>query len=182
MADEMLIRFCSPTLAGLKTGSLFTSDFESREDMCRDIRKLNRSLTSKGLRVLPLRYRNGRALIYVYRPRHLAKDLQEKGTASMLSRFGYPVTFPDRCVAELMSRLQNQESFPHEIGLFLGYPSEDVQGFIENRQDSKCVGTWRVYGDVDRARAIFDRYHRCTRIYQEQYARGKTLERLAVCC
>ena len=26
------------------------------------------------------------------------------------------------------------ETFPHEIGLFLGYPEEDVQGFIEIRE------------------------------------------------
>jgi len=32
MSEEMLVRYCSPTLAGMKTGNLFRAPFESRED------------------------------------------------------------------------------------------------------------------------------------------------------
>ena len=42
----------------------------------------------------------------------------------------------------------------------LGYPAEDVQGFIENEtKECKCVGCWKVYGDVNAARITFDRYN-----------------------
>lgn len=48
------------------------------------------------------------------------------------------------------------KDFPHEIGLFLGYPLEDVQGFIENRAEGyKCVGCWKVYGDEEYAKQEF---------------------------
>ena len=31
--------------------------------------------------------------------------------------------------------------FPHEVGLFLGYPPEDVKGFIDHRANNfKCAG------------------------------------------
>lgn len=51
----------------------------------------------------------------------------------------------ERCVAELIRRVRHEEDFPHEIGLFLGYPSEDVSGFIKHgAKNSKCVGTWKV--------------------------------------
>ena len=50
-----------------------------------------------------------------------------------------------RCLIE---RLQNREDFPHEIGLFLSYPPEDVQGFIDNRAHNyKRICAWKVYGD-----------------------------------
>ena len=48
MSDEMVIRCCAPTLAALKTGSLFNCPFSSREEMTAGLRALNRSLTGKG--------------------------------------------------------------------------------------------------------------------------------------
>lgn len=53
-------------------------------------------------------------------------------------------------------KLQSAPDFPHEIGLFLGYPAEDVKGFIENKAAcSKCSGCWKVYGDEQAARILF---------------------------
>jgi hypothetical protein len=39
--------------------------------------------------------------------------------------------------------------FPHEIGVFLGYPVKDVRGFINRSEPSVLVnkGLWRVFGD-----------------------------------
>ena len=35
--------------------------------------------------------------------------------------------------------------FPHEVGLFLSYPPEDVKGFIDHRANNfKCAGLWTV--------------------------------------
>lgn len=55
-SEELLIRHCSPTLAGLKTGNIFTCAVEDRETLYRDLRELNRMLSPKGLRILPLRH------------------------------------------------------------------------------------------------------------------------------
>ena len=71
--------------------------------------------------------------------------------------------------------------FPHEVGLFLSYPPEDVKGFIENRAaKSKCTGHWKVYGDERRTRALFEKYDRCTRIYWDLWQAGHTLDTLIV--
>ena len=71
MSDQYLVRHCAPTLAGLKTGSLFTCPYGSREELFRSIRRMNQRLLPKGLRVLPLRCSEHKALIYIYRPRSL---------------------------------------------------------------------------------------------------------------
>lgn len=49
---------------------------------------------------------------------------------------------------------------PHELGLFLGIPLNDVIDFIESKK--KCVfnGYWKVYSNVDRSIQIFNEYDR----------------------
>ena len=50
-------------------------------------------------------------------------------------------------------------AFPHEIGLFLEYPLADIEGFIEHQgKDALESGYWKVYGDVEQARAAFRLY------------------------
>ena len=180
MSEEQVVRNCAPTLAGLKTGSMFSCEFASRAELNESIRALNRSLTPKGLRVLPLRCAHGRALIYVYRPGRLEKDLSGDAASALLREFGYPCGNSGKCIAKLMARLKADGEFPHEVGLFLGYPTEDVAGFIANHaRGCKCVGCWKVYGDEAKAREKFARYKRCTSAYYEQWRRGIPIERLA---
>lgn len=65
--------------------------------------------------------------------------------------------------------------------LFLGYPVEDVRGFIEQGSDRcKCTGCWKVYGDVRSAEKLFAKYDCCTACYLRQLAAGTPLDRLAV--
>ncbi len=181
MRDELVIRHCSPTLAGLKTGNMFTCSYNDIEEVRAELRRLNGKLVKKGLRALPLRFSDNRALIYVFRPSRLLKDLQNNTACRLLRERGYCCETPERCVAHLMQRLSESEDFPHEIGLFLGYPPEDVDGFIENKADGyKMVGCWKVYGDKESAQKMFDKFDKCTRIYREHWKNGKPIEKLTV--
>lgn len=181
MSEEIFVRYCSPTLAGIKTANLFTCRFENEEKMRQCMRELNGILVKKGIRVLPLRYRDNRALIYVYRPSKLLKDLRHHDACRILGERGYTGETPERCLIQLIQKLAEGMEFPHEIGLFLGYPPEDVCGFIENRAEGyKYVGEWKVYGDADQAREIFAKYSKCRSVYCAQFAQGKSMERLAV--
>lgn len=181
MPDDYLIRNCAPTLAGIKTGSLFTCPCASREDLLNALRQWNKRLQSKGLRILPLRFSDDKALIYIFRPKKLCADLADAKAEQILRNHGYHTEDCGKCILRLMRRVRSEAEFPHEIGLFLGYPPEDVCGFIENKAcNCKCVGCWKVYGDEETARKRFDLYKKCTRIYCEQWARGKDIERLTV--
>ena len=181
MSEKTLIQHCAPTLAGLKTGNLFTCVFAGERDMKECLRHFNRRLCKKGLRLLPIRYRDGRALIYVYRPSHLARDLEVPDAKEILRSCGYACEHPLHCVTKLVARIKESEEFPHEIGLFLGYPPEDVYGFIENRPNScKCVGTWKVDGDEHRARKLFAKYKKCTGVYTQRWENGSPIEKLTV--
>lgn len=170
-------------MAGLKTGNLFTCPTESKEALRDSLRRLNKSLVPHGVRIIPVKQMEKRTLIYMYRPEGLARDLKDPIAASILSEKAYPKGSPARYVMELARRLKNDEDFPHEIGLFLGYPSEDVAGFIKNgAKGAKCVGTWKVYGNEEEAKKKFAIYKKCTRLYKEAYRRHNSFDRLVVSC
>ena len=131
----MLIRLCSPTLAGLKTGNLFTVDIDDREKFNIEVREFNCRLSGKGIRMIPVKYSEGHVLIYLYRPAFLKRDLANEEARRILKKKGYSFRNADLCVAELARHLTKDKSFPHEIGLFLGYPVADV---IANNDGASC--------------------------------------------
>ena len=181
MSEEMVVRQAAPTLAGIKTGSLFPCPCAEKDVLLGEIRAFNRHYLSRGLCLLPLRFTEGKALLYLYRPAALQRDLRAQTAKALLADAGYPCGSCGRCVARLVQRLRTEEDFPHEVGLFLSYPPEDVQGFIDHRaMDFKCAGLWKVYGDQQRAQALFDRFRRCTQRYCALWQTGLRLEQLAV--
>ena len=181
MSDELVVRCCAPTLAGLKTGSMFCCPYESESQLERELRQLDLRLRPCGLRALALRRRNGKALLYVFRPACLKRDLRREQARSLLWENGYPGTGCAACLSRLIRRLRESEDFPHEIGLFLSYPPEDVRGFIENRaQNVRCCGYWKAYGDEKTAQRSFERYKKCTDCYCRRLQEGCSLTDLTV--
>lgn len=181
MSEEMLVKYGAPTLAGLKTGNLISYPYGSLRQVTDDLRNLNIRLRGKGIRLIPLKYLESRVLVYVYRPSRLKCDFENEETGAILKKFGYPYMYPDKCVALLADKLNNSADFPHEIGLFLSYPPEDVLGFIENKAEGcKCVGCWKVYGDEGKAMKTFAKYRKCTDVYCEMHRKGAPLEKLTI--
>ncbi|MBE5924855.1 MAG: DUF3793 family protein [Lachnospiraceae bacterium] len=181
MKDQYIVKHCSPTLAGLKTGSLFSVSGESKEKLNSDLRCLNEILRRKGLRVIPLRYTDKYVLIYLYRLENLKKDLMRSVTRSILCKKGYNCTDPDKCVVQLVKHIKDDKDFPHEIGFFLGYPEKDVKGFMNSPEEGVLsIGYWKVYGDVEEAEQTFKIFNKCTEVYCKALKHGKSLEQLIV--
>ncbi len=181
MSEEQVIRHCAPTLAGLKTGSMFGASYPDALSMREDLRAWNLRLAGKGVCFLPLRFQDCRALIYVYRPSRLRGDLDDQAALELLGRCGYRAGTPARCLRQLRCRMSQGGDFPHEVGLFLGYPPEDVKGFMDCRAKGfRCAGCWKVYGDPQEAQKRFAAYKKCTAVYAAQHAKGTPVERLTV--
>ena len=68
MSEETVVRQCAPTLAGIKSGSLFSCHCENKKELQDQIRTFNRKYVPRGLCLIPLRYEKNRALLYLYRP------------------------------------------------------------------------------------------------------------------
>ena len=119
---------------------------------------------------------------YVYRIRRLVRDLADPEIRQFLADCGYRDFSVEGALAHLARRIMEKGGeFPHEIGLFLGYPLGDVKGFIKHRgQNCKCTGCWKVYCDEREARRQFCRFEKCRSIYCRLYREGRALSRLTV--
>lgn len=181
MSEKYIVEKGAPTLAGLKSGNLFSCACASRPELIREIAAINRTLVKKGLRLILLRIHKGRALLYLYRPDLLRRDLGRPEAARLLREAGYGDADPRKCLTELIRRLRENGDFPHEIGLFLGYPVEDVRGFMEQgAAGCRFSGMWKVYGDVRQAQCLFAAYKNCTARCLSCFNSGTPLEALAV--
>ena len=183
ISEELVVYHCSPTMAGLKTGSLFNCPTKNVRTFIKSIREMNRRLVPRGARIVPLKNMGKSTLVYMYRPDRLREDLRNRTAERILAERDYPVGEAEKCIVELVRRLEAGEGFPHEIGLFLGYPPEDVDAFMKNgAAGAKCIGVWKVYGDVETARRKFAQYKKCTQLYCEAFREHRSFDRLVVSC
>ncbi|MCR4960193.1 MAG: DUF3793 family protein [Lachnospiraceae bacterium] len=181
MLEELIIENCSPTLAGIKTGNMFSVKIKNKNNLYSEIRNLNDRLRDKGLRVIPLKVTDKFALIYIYRPSCLKNDLNDPLALLILKNKGYSFGNPERCIVELVRRLEDYDTFPHEIGLFLGYPPYDVVCFMKHPCNGvKHCGCWKVYSEPEKAKRLFDKFKMCTDSYRDMHMKGKNLSQLAV--
>ncbi len=120
-----------------------------------------------------------RICIFAYRPKLLKSVLTRFCVAEFLCQHGYKPYNAEQNIDELIKRLayyhadrgalsvpislvgreamSQPQPFPHEIGLFLGYPIEDVASFISTAgTKSVSVGQWKVYHNNDRAQKQFE--------------------------
>ena len=178
--QQRVVRHCSPTLAGLKCGSMFRVESDPhgiREEMG----DLQAMLMPCGVRISVINYDGSGSLVYVYRPRKLEELFSHPDVASFLDDYGYERGNASSMVSQLKSRFSLCLSMPPEVGVFLDYPIEDVRGYIENSgKCSRCIGCWKVYGDVESAERRFRSYKRCRDIYVRRFSEGCALSKLAV--
>ena len=83
MSEELVVEQCSPTMAGLKTGNLFSCPAEDTRTLRQSIRRLNQRLVPCGIRLVPVKSLGDRELIYMYRPEKLRRDLREQGARAI---------------------------------------------------------------------------------------------------
>ena len=181
--EGVLVRQCAPTLAGLKPGSIFCFKHPSLEISRQKVRQWNERLAPLGLTVQIFLERPGSnsVIVYVYRRSHLERLLTSPAYQEFLQNTGYTETALDGLLAQLSHRLETELEFPHEIGVFLGYPLQDVIGFIENHgRNFTCCGFWKSYGDPAEIQACFARYRRCIQTYVAMFEQGIPIEWLAV--
>ena len=177
--EQTLAFHCAPALAGIKPADLVSIPGD-REEIVPLLRQYGAQLRPAGIRLRLLHSCPGRCLLLVYRPRRLEEQLSREEVRALLRRDGYPVEEGyGAMLRHLSARLAGSEGFPHEIGLFLGYPAEDVEGFrLHGGQDFKYSGLWKVYSDVDRARQCFHRYRCCRRALCRRVQAGFRLSQL----
>ena len=139
------------------------------------------ALPNYGVRLSVLYRDERRVYLLAWRPAHLTEVLLHKDSLAILREHGYQGSDTTALVSELRRRLvsyytgcrKSAANFPHEIGVFLGYPAEDVRGFLEGRP-ATCKGPWRAYGDERVARRRFKALEEQERRCRSRFAAGET--------
>ena len=84
-----MVEYCAPTLASLKTANLFNCKYEKETELLESITYWNKQMSKKGIRIIVLRKKDQKALIYVCRLSELDKTFKNKETIQFLFQYGY---------------------------------------------------------------------------------------------
>ena len=147
---------CAPLLAGLKISNLLTVRSELEQ-------QVSRVFCNTGISVFLL-YQSGRkAAFFLYRREELERTLEQKSVRRLMKQLGYgSETLPDilqRISDRYEAHMSCREEFPHELGLLLGYPPEDVAGFISHKgKNFLYSGYWKVYGSLEECLDLFHQF------------------------
>lgn len=178
--EQLLAFHCAPTLVGAKSASLISLQKSKFRDFTAILQAYQPCLTCKGISTVVLAESDHYTLMLVYRKMQLEHVLKEKRNMEILTKFGYRETDSvEDHLAYLKTRMKLKKAFPHEIGLFLGYPYEDVVGFIENGgQKFALSGYWKVYANIQETKKLFDFYTECTHDFCKNLNKGISMEKL----
>lgn len=158
LAETQLALQCAPVFAGLKVSNLLNVN-KAQGEM---IQKL---LADTELSCYILLRNGHRMSILIYNKKMLKEYLRNKRVQSFLKQEGYEGMELEEMLSLLAKRYQShmekREGFPHELGVFLGYPMEDVEGFIENNGENfLCLGYWKVYQNRQAKMELFQKFER----------------------
>ena len=157
---HMMVLSCAPLLAGLKIASLFVTRAINYEEVLS-------VLKGTEVEILILSSNNGMLTLLLYNRKELSKYLSRNMNASFLRKLDYKSCDVDVVLNEFSNRyslyLEDRMDFPHEMGIILGYPLEDVNGFMCNQGKNYLLsGYWKVYNRPANARRIFKEYDEAT--------------------
>lgn len=170
--EYALAAHCGITFAGIKAASLFSLKKQCEQCLAGYAEHFNR----RGFVFMILRDDGERILVYVYNKSQLKRILSDAANKRFLEREGYRYDSTEQALAQLKDKMKNG-GFPHEIGIFLSYPLEDVKGFIDHPKDGvQLVGYWKVYEGAEQKKKLFDVYEKCTRKITERLAGGTPLK------
>ena len=109
----------------------------------------------------------GKRVLFINK-KSMEKVLSNKRCVNFLKFVGYSSDYElNEYMDELVFRLQSEE-FPHEIGVFLGYPLKDVLGFMGyGKNELVEIRNWRIYGDKEVSYEVYNNFMRDKAIMKE---------------
>lgn len=180
------VRSAAGVIGGQKPAALFSlrsaSAPSSSCELAEVIDVYARELARYGLVLLVLGQVRDRIMFLAYSERAVAQLLMRPENRKLLAAYRHPTRSSAGLMGSLARRLvayyrRESAGFPHELGLVLGYPLEDVLGYLHGGRET-CRGPWRAYGDEAVARRLFERLERCEAQLKRRYAAGASLATL----
>lgn len=173
MLWDYILHYAFATVAGRKAGSLFRVPHSLW-----DPSELFSLLQTLQLQCVPVQASRQSILLFLYDPEQVISITSHGENNRFLTQLGYPKN-PVSSLSYLLTKMGQGASFPHEVGLFLGYPLQDVQGYIKNHgRSSLYTGYWKVYHDVEGAKKRFALFDMCKQRCLEARSAGAAPEEI----
>ena len=142
-------------------------------------------LRGTGIVFYILRTKGDKVILFLYRRKELKKYLESEEVSFFLAEYGYE----EKCIEDMLKHLScriafysdSHTTFPHEIGIFLGYPLADVRSFIENDgKNSSYTGYWKVYHNVQETIKLFNSFDEERELAVREIIKGKSIWEIAM--
>lgn len=171
---------CAPLITGLKISNLFRIQSEQYETLLGIIQ-------DSGIEIYPLGIIEDKITVLLYRKKALEAFLSGEQVWELLKRSGYASRELRKILLTFRIHYQNylkkKTAFPHEIGLLLGYPPEDVEGFIRHKgKKFLCMGEWKVYKNPKAKQELFRKYDDTRENLVQLLSHGISMEQIIDIC
>ena len=203
--EQGVVQQCAPVLMGVKPAGMFNvvryhqvgthpcgkpiMAQAAREQIELAVEHADAALRETSVRLRVMAHRKGSSMVFVWGPDLMRAFIGRDPEATMLEVEGYDVNDDEACIDRLQTRVLSFDSrprnpdgtdrFPHEVGFLLGYPLDDVTGFVRTRAAALARGWWNVYSDVARAQRVFRTYDACVTLADQRLCEGGTLASLS---
>jgi hypothetical protein len=179
--ETFLVYNLSLVIAGIKPAVTITMNKDNLKLYTNWKEFGGKFLKNINMKFINLREKYNSIIIMIYDGFILKEQLSVKHTMEFLLNIGYP---SNACINDYVNTLKlRYEKYhcPHELGLFLGIPFEDVKDFMEctTKQCLLC-GYWKVYNDTSKAKMIFESYDKIKEFTKNDMLKGKSSHTLAL--
>lgn len=154
--ETQLALQCAPLITGLKISNLLIVPSGNE-------RAIRAILNQTGISCYRLASTGNKITYLLFCREQLEWYLLGGSVKEIFEEEGYQKYFLGNILLEFSSRYQKfldgGKEFPHEMGLLLGYPIEDVKGFVEHQgRNFLYSGYWKVYANKSAKISLFRKY------------------------
>lgn len=115
-----------------------------------------------------------RRQVLFYDPQLLFDTITRPESLVFLKYFGYSSCKTVEDYLELLKVHFNGPSFPHEIGIFLGYPLKDVKGFVKKGGlPLTKLGSWQVFGEPGKSIQLMQMHRKAVEVFLNSMQNGR---------
>ncbi len=157
--ERLMTRHCASVLLHTKPASMFHVNKNAFSNISALVQQYNTLLQKYSFSIKLFQKEKDYVTIFVYQEARLKRVLTNPLVSRFIQANGYPNSF-NEILQYLDYRLTTYDHYPHEIGIFLGYPYHDVIGFIKQKPCLHC-GYWKVYHNKEAACRLFQEYDDC---------------------
>lgn len=165
----------APTISGIKAGSIITLRNAEKNDLSLWLQYSTSFLYYYNIKCIEIKREEKEGIFLFYNEALLNAILSDEAVTKFLCNFAYTEKMK---LHDKLRHLKNRflSDCPHELGIFLGIPLEDVENFIEDpNKECLIVGYWKVYSNLSKAKQIFKAFEETKDVVMKSVIEGSVL-------